>query len=151
MYHYSSELVEATREVFQTMIFLDVSQDTDAVFDGWHSSIQFTAMIGLGGTESGLIYLHFDEAFAIKSASSMLGMDLTGDRDSIIDAIGEIANMIGGSFKSKVMAFESYRLSLPSVIVGKDYKTHVPHGSEGRMLGFKSEAGGFFIQLVLKK
>ncbi len=151
MLDYTNELIQAVQEVFQTMIFIDVQFLADAGDPIWPPEKQFTAMIGLGGEESGLIYFHCDESFAFRSTNAMLGMDVGDDKASVVDAMGEVANMIGGSFKNKVKAFENYRLSLPSVIYGKDYKTHTPQGHEKRDLWFDSDGQKILAQLILKK
>lgn len=152
MLDYIDELIESIQEVFQTMMAMDIKHIPDLKTIPWPPEKQYTAVVGLGGEDSGgLIYIHCDEAFAIRSTNAMLGMDVSDDRDSIIDALGEIANMIGGNFKNKVAGFDNYKLSLPSVIVGKDYSTYAPGGAQGRVLGFQCDESKFLVNLVLKK
>src|SRR5664280_3359955 len=58
-----------------------------------------TAMVGLAGTYNGLVSVHIPWPLAISFTSLMLGMEVTEIDDDVNDAMGEIANMIAGSFK----------------------------------------------------
>ena len=149
---YATQLAESVGEVFATMMGLPVEPVPDPRTPASADKRQFTAVIGFGGEDSGgLIYFHCDETFAFRATSAMLGVDVSGDRDSVIDALGEIANMIGGNFKGKTSEFDRHKLSLPSVIVGHDYKTHTPGGRQGDLLGFSSGDTRFLVQFFLKR
>lgn len=151
MYNYSNELVESVQEVFKTMMNMDVQFLPFVHAIPWATENQYTSMVGLAGQESGLIYIHCKEDFALKSTATMLGIDVGDDKASVIDALGEIANMVGGNFKNKVKEYKDYKLSLPSVVVGTDFTTHAPGGDEGKILGFKHENYMFVVQICLKK
>jgi chemotaxis protein CheX len=48
------------------------------------------------------------------------------------DALGEVCNMIAGSFKHKVNGLsERCALSPPSVVTGKDYRVHRQESEAG--------------------
>src|SRR5208337_1656091 len=42
------------------------------------------------------------------------------------DAVGEICNIVAGSFKAKIGLGEQCKLSLPTVLVGKNYQIRSP-------------------------
>jgi chemotaxis protein CheX len=47
------------------------------------------------------------------------------------DAMGEIANMVAGNFKSKVTELtDGCVLSVPTIVTGEDYEVHKMGGSE---------------------
>jgi chemotaxis protein CheX len=57
-------------------------------------------------------------------ASKMLGMPPEEVDNDSWDALGEVANMIAGNFKGKLSAIGNHcLLSVPTIIVGSDYKT----------------------------
>jgi chemotaxis protein CheX len=52
----------------------------------------------------------------------MLGEDPGAAPDSLLDAMGEVCNMVAGNFKSKLLGVpDSCMLSVPTVITGGDY------------------------------
>ena len=110
------------RQIFDTMVGLEdlmhlpVQIDPVTEFKDCVSSL-----VGLGGAYSGLVSLHMPEDLAAEATRCMLGMKNVTD-DDVSDAMGEIANMIAGSFKSNLSprSFDVH-LSMPSVIFGKEY------------------------------
>ena len=150
MYDFIDKLEQSIREVFDTMIFIAVEREKDLDSFPWPPDHQCSAMIGLAGEDSGLIYFMCSAEFAQRITSSMLCMDVGEDWDSVIDAMGEVANLIGGSLKNKVARFENHRLSLPSVVVGENFEMHTPGATSGEILGFKSDNAHFLVRIVLK-
>jgi chemotaxis protein CheX len=52
----------------------------------------------------------------------MLGSDEVGPNENVLDAFGEVCNMIAGSFKGRIGGMaDGCALSVPMVISGKDY------------------------------
>jgi chemotaxis protein CheX len=59
-------------------------------------------------------------------AASMAGMEFETVDDVVKDAMGEICNMLAGTWKSKVPDLSANcGLSVPAVITGSDYNLHV--------------------------
>ena len=56
----------------------------------------------------------------------MLGIppDDPDSRKASADALGEICNIIAGYFKAKAGLGDACKLSVPTIIVGQDYKFH---------------------------
>jgi CheY-specific phosphatase CheX len=58
-------------------------------------------------------------------ASHMLGVQDDEAASHQCDAVGEICNMVAGSFKAKIPGIEDKcMLSVPTVIIGEDYELH---------------------------
>ena len=58
-------------------------------------------------------------------ASKMLGFAAAEGSREVLDALGEICNMVAGNFKNKVAGLgEGCMLSVPTVITGKNYSLH---------------------------
>ncbi|MBZ5628029.1 MAG: chemotaxis protein CheX [Acidobacteriia bacterium] len=86
---------------------------------------QYTSMVGLAGALCGLMRIQCTAASAHKIASSMLGGDPGAVPDALLDAMGEVCNMVAGNFKSKLLGVtDSCMLSVPTVITGADYDLH---------------------------
>jgi chemotaxis protein CheX len=81
-----------------------------------------TAMVGMVGRYNGLVCIKLPVPLALAFTSLMLDMEVSEINDDVHDAMGEIANMVGGSFKQHLSrAGDDVKLSTPSVVCGSDY------------------------------
>lgn len=132
-----SKLAEVTKGVFATMIMLDV-EDGEPLAEpvvNFHETI--TSMVGLAGSYSGILAVHCPKSLALRIASSMLGIDVTDIDDDVNDAMGEIANMVGGDVKHLFSPKGSdINLSIPTVIYGSDYVLESMSSAESLVVPF---------------
>ncbi len=85
-----------------------------------------TAVVGFGGMLSGACVFRCGADEAMKVAGYMTGMEFSELDDTVKDGIGEICNMLAGTWKSKVPDLAANcGLSVPAVITGRDYNLHV--------------------------
>jgi chemotaxis protein CheX len=85
-----------------------------------------TAVIGFGGALTGACVFCCDALCARKAASRMTGIEFQEIDDTVKDAIGELCNMLAGTWKGRVPELASNcGLSVPAVITGRDYRLHV--------------------------
>ena len=85
-----------------------------------------TAVVGFGGLLSGACILRTGDRAARKLAGMMTGMEFSEVDETVQDGIGELCNMLAGSWKSKVPELAAHcGLSVPAVISGRDYNLHV--------------------------
>lgn len=124
-------LLESVKEIFETMIFMDIeeSSESDQDIDGWAllSSITFQGEI------DGCMAICFSIPCAKAVAASMLGMDTTEEltEEDTCDAIGEIANMVMGSMKTRLAdSVGDLQVSIPMVISGRELKNNLSDGAE---------------------
>jgi chemotaxis protein CheX len=111
----------ATREVFETMLACPLTTPTTPSTD----SLNVTAMVGLAGMLCGVMTVRCASKAAALVASKMLGMDVDEVGPEILDALGEVCNMVAGNFKNKISGLgDGCMLSPPSVITGSDYVLH---------------------------
>jgi len=111
----------ATREVFEMMLGCKLAQPEIAV-DG---SFDITAMVGLAGQMCGVLTVRCAAKSATHMASKILGMAPAEGSQDVLDALGEICNMVAGNFKNKVAGMgDGCMLSVPTVITGNDYSLH---------------------------
>lgn len=86
---------------------------------------EVVACVHVTGTFSGSVICSTTQRFAELCAERMLAVDISQvDDESVVDAIGEIVNMIGGSVKALLP--EPSTLSLPVVSVGDGPDLMVP-------------------------
>jgi chemotaxis protein CheX len=113
----------SVEEVFRMMLGVNCERDASP---GNPDPESVTAVVGFGGVLSGACVFRTGAQAARKIAGCMTGMEFTEVDDTVKDAIGEICNMLAGSWKGKVPELAaSCGLSVPAVITGRDYRLHV--------------------------
>lgn len=138
-------LDQATREVFEIMLGAQLGADVNGKALG---SPVLTGMVGLAGAACGVLSVRCSKAAANKIAGMMLGQDAADSDETIVDALGEVCNMIAGSFKAKVPGMaDGCMLSVPSVISGESYELHsLANGAKCRL---SVDFEGLLIQIIL--
>lgn len=145
-------LVTDVRDVFVNMVGTeDVNQLPMQI--GVITKFQecLTAMVGLAGSYNGLVSVHIPWPLAISFTSLMLGMEVTEIDDDVNDAMGEVANMIAGSFKQHLSKGGSdIQLSTPSVVNGSNYTVSSGSNIENITLQFEANELSFFVSLTIE-
>ncbi|MGP8251292.1 MAG: chemotaxis protein CheX [Terracidiphilus sp.] len=91
-----------------------------------HHAESVTAVVGFGGLLSGACVFKLASETALVVAARMTGIEFAEVDDTVKDAIGEVCNMLAGSWKGKVPELAAHcGLSVPAVITGRDYKLRV--------------------------
>jgi chemotaxis protein CheX len=124
--NYINPFLEATKEVFDTMVHLPVSMGKPYLRRVTDPKFDVSAAIGISGDVSGSVILSFPLAAAVAVASGLAGTPLPGFDQDGIDALGEVANMIAGSAKVRLPG-QSNKLSLPNVVMGQ-HRVAMPSG-----------------------
>jgi len=116
-------LIQDVHEIFSTMIGMEDTKNTPALIEPvnlFRNGV--TAMVGMVGTYNGIVSLHGSMPLARKITSKILSTPDAGIHENVLDAIGEIANMITGSFKMHLSTGGlDIRISTPSVVTGDEY------------------------------
>lgn len=132
------------------MMEVTVKGDIQSTLAPLENSI--TGVIGLAGTHKGVLAMHFPKPVAMAITGSFLGMDVDEINEDVEDAVGELANMLGGSVKSILSAKgRDIDLSLPSVISGENYDFQPTREIERVVIPFQCDAGDFMVELELEK
>lgn len=110
-------------------------------------------MIGFLGSMKGVIYIYMDEATAVTITGHFLGMEkkeLTGNHDTVNDALGELSNMISGTFKNQVCdkGFNC-QLTVPSILRANNFTIEPLPGSMHRMYQFEIFDSALGLELVM--
>ncbi len=145
-------MVASTIEIFTSMVLMDVTvaEDVDQKYGTLANSI--TGVVGLTGTIRGVLAIHIPHVVALEITGNFLGIELDQVNEDVEDAIGELANMVGGNVKSLLSEKgRDIELSLPSTVSGKEYGFHTIKGAEKTIIPFRSESGVFYVELQLEK
>jgi chemotaxis protein CheX len=141
-----------TRDVFGTMVGTSLAEGTPLDGDALRPQSNVVGQIGFGGSRSGLVVFYATFAGAGSITRALLGMDADAEpsKPEVADAIGEITNMIAGSFRTR-MATEgdAWAISIPTVTMGSDfYMTPLTDGRR-TMLPFRMSEHEIFVELVI--
>ena len=140
-------LVNATLEVFASMIFIDIAQES-AEADTQPVDPNVSSLIGLAGDLKGLLAVHCPESVALGITSAMLGMEVTEMGEDVKDALGEIANMVAGGLKISLSdEGKKIELAIPTTVVGKAIRTSGLSGATRSTVTFSTPLGRFGIEV----
>jgi len=145
-------VINATKEVFDTMVMmtLEDSYPLKEPVTSFHCSV--TGMVGLAGTYTGILSIHCPKSLALRVTSNMLGMEVDEVGEDVNDALGEIANMLGGYVKQILSKGGlDINLSIPTVIAGEDYTVNSMSDSDCVIIPFTNEGERFLVGLKLRK
>jgi len=144
-------IIDATKEVFSTMMVMEVEDQypMSEPVNKFHCSI--TGMVGLAGSYTGILSIHCPAHLAMKITSNMLGMEVEEVGEDVSDALGEIANMLGGHVKQVLSKGGSdLNLSIPTVISGETYTINSV-SNDSVMIPFQFENEKFLVGLTIRK
>jgi chemotaxis protein CheX len=146
-------LASDIQEVFSTMVGMDDLLHLAVQIDPMtHFESCVTAMVGLAGTYNGRVSLHTTLDMAMNFTSRMLGIEVAEFNDDVCDALGEIDNMIAGSFKQHLSSGGAdIKLSTPSVVTGKEYFVSSGLSSDTITLRFVTDEDWFVVSVILEK
>jgi chemotaxis protein CheX len=116
---------------------------------------QVVGTVGFVGDVSGLIYLYLGEAFAIQFTGHVLGLSefelRTGGDEVVNDAIGELTNMVAGSFKSALCdAGYPCKLAIPSILRGRNLCVEAISSAQRHLYQFDCAGHSVLTDVIMK-
>lgn len=112
-----------------------------------------TGLIGMAGDEvTGNLMVSFDERSILELVSKLLSDSFTTVNQDVIDAVGEITNMICGGTKQELNQ-KGYKIQMatPLVLAGKDLAITQLGENPTITVPFKIDAGEFVVEASLAK
>lgn len=150
---FTKSLIKDVQDVFITMVGVEDLMHLPLQIDlTTHFKECLTAMVGLAGTYNGLVSVHIPWPLSLSLTSMMLGMEVAEIDADVNDAMGEIANMIAGSFKQHLSRGGSdIQLSTPSVVNGADYNVSSGNNLENITIKFATDKEWFLVSLSIEE
>ena len=148
----SQQLSEVTREIFQSMLSLEITsgEATDKLSNCHANSV--TGMVGMTGLYKGVLAIHASIEMAKKITSQMLFMDVDEVDEDVLDAMGEMANMLAGNIKAALSSNgKDIELSVPSAVTGEKYSLDIKTPGEHLIVPFTTDFGSFSVQFNFEK
>ncbi|NQT36738.1 MAG: chemotaxis protein CheX [Planctomycetes bacterium] len=145
---YINPFIRSVANAFHTMLGVEVTRGDVALKAEAFPKYPISGVIGLSGKAIGTVVLSLSETVALRATSSLLLTETTEISDEVVDAVGELTNMVAGGAKAEL---EEYKLSLslPSVIAGCEHEIRFPSNVRPITVHFTTEWGDFALEVGL--
>jgi chemotaxis protein CheX len=137
--------ISATHDVFRTMLKCELSRGPLALKNGHTPEFEVSGLIGLTGTCQGMVVVSLGRETALRATEILRGEKYESLNAQVVDAVGELANMIAGAAKSR-LGENRFAMGLPSVICGKHHTINFPTSSKPIQLPFGSSIGPICVE-----
>ena len=138
--------IHSVVDTFSKMLDCKASRGEISLTQRGGRKYPISGVIGLTGKAVGTVVINLSEEVAIKAASAMLMTEITELNDDVIDAVGELANMVAGQAKAELAEYDM-SVSLPNVITGEGHDINFPSKAQPITVPFKTDFGP--LQLVV--
>ena len=146
----AQHFVYAANVVFYTMAKIIVTSGKFFIKHDRKALGAITAVITLSGFRNGTIAVSFDRGSAMALVRGMLGDDVEDMERDMLDAVGEVTNMISGHAR-EAMAKSGVVLqgATPTILVGDD--TEIAYMSQAPVvvIPFSTPDGAFYVEFCL--
>ena len=134
MEKYVRPFVDVCKNVFNEFLGYDLTEGRPYMVEsGATSEGDVSAIIGLTGEARGVVVISLKTDMAAKITGELTGMEHKDVDDDVVDAIGEIVNIIAGNVKRTLENEIRLIISLPSIIQGTNHVIRWP-GIRGRYI-----------------
>lgn len=139
--------VTSLASAFETMLGCCVERGPLSLKDGAAPLHDFSGVIGLSGKAVGTVVLSLSRNVALQATSALLQTDVSEVTESeMVDAVGELANMVAGAAKAKLAEYE-LSVGLPSVITGKSHTVRFPSNVTPICMPFETAWGPLTLEV----
>ena len=145
-------ITKAAGEVFSAMLGVELSAPEVSVERGTpEANDGVLSFIGLAGDWVGTGSLACSPVLACRICSQMLMTESKAVDEEVLDAIGELTNMIIGCAKNDLEhQLGPLGLSIPTVVYGKNFSTRSPGHEDWTVVPFEWEDKRLNVRLCLK-
>ena len=148
----TGKIVESAIEIFTGMVMIEIEVQEEYLKELGQLKNSITGMVGLAGTHKGVLAVHIPNKVAKAITGNFLGMEVAEMNEDVQDAIGEIANMLGGSLKTILSdKGKDIQLSLPSTISGEEYNFSSQADGDRVIIPFLAPDGKFYIEVEMAR
>lgn len=134
----TEQVHEITSEVWSSILGEEAKPATgESRLDGE----QLTAAVRIEGAWSGVVSLHCPKQLGLHIAATMFELDQDSvSEDELRDAVGEIANLVGGKIKNILPG--------PTTLGTPEFVAVAPEGTAVHDLGYRASGNEFRVRVV---
>ncbi len=140
--------VASVDNVFNTMLSCELSREDLFLKDGFQPEHPVAGIIGLSGKAKGVVVLSLCREVALEATAVLLQERPPEVNDEVVDAVGELTNMIAGGAQAQLEHLEM-RISLPTVVLGDSYTIEFPASTRPICIPFGSKWGKMAVEVGL--
>lgn len=147
----TDSLSRATLDVFGTMLGVDaVAGPRYTERQPPHPTHGLVSLIGMAGAWVGTGGISCSAELACKLSSRFLMTEYESVNDDVLDAMGELTNMIIGNFKNEIeQHVGSLGLSIPTVIFGRNFVARSAAENDWIAVPFECEGETMIVKVCL--
>jgi chemotaxis protein CheX len=138
-----TDIEDITRTIWATLFDLGLER---SAANGAGTGPTVTSCVHFEGDWNGALVLTCPMALARTLTEQMFRGETAPDLDEVRDALGELANMLGGNVKPLLPG--GSQISLPAVAVGSDYELRVIGTSEVARASFTCDGHPLLVTLL---
>ena len=146
-----NSISQATKQVFSTMLGLEVQATDSAVEKGMPGATDgLVSFIGLAGTWAGTGSLACSKDLGCRICSQMLMTETSSIDEDVLDCVAEMTNMFIGSVKTDLEAIVGpLGLSIPTVVFGRNFTTKSAGSTDWIVVRFLCEGEVMSVKMCL--
>ena len=140
-------VITSLEETFDTMLNCKIARIGLSLKENNTTLYPISGIIGISGkTAVGTVVLTMTQEVALKAASTLLMAEVTEPDEDVMDAVGELTNMVAGATKAKLAQY-SLSMGLPSVFHGNSCRIHFPANAHPIAIPFQSPWGALALEV----
>lgn len=139
----STDIEGITRMIWSTLFDLSLELGHSGEISAGSS---VTSCVQIDGAWRGALVMTCPIALAQTLTAQMFHAQSTPDLDDVRDALGELANMLGGNIKALLPA--PSQISLPAVAIGSNYELSVVGTGEVAGVAFSCDSQPLLVSLL---
>ena len=113
-------LYRSAKSVFATMCSMEVGEASEPHTGVVVQRHSLSGIVSMSGAIKATMVINLPPVLALQAATGLLGTESKEIDGDVIDAIAELANMIGGNTKN-LLGMKGGQLSIPTVVKGPDH------------------------------
>ena len=127
MIQYIKPFVDVALNTFEEFVGCEVVAKHPYFLDAEkESEWDISSVIGLSGAVKGAVIISMKKNLGIKITEMLVGTAPTEIDADVVDAVGEIVNIIAGNVKPLIPNGDRIVISIPTVVRGKDHNIAWP-------------------------
>lgn len=145
---YLNPFITSIISLFDTMLDVKIARGTPFINVNPLPEHEVSGIIALTGKAKGAAVVSLGTETAIRCTERLLGERPSEINSDVIDAVGELANIVAGGAKAQLQQLDM-SLGLPSVITGKDHAIGFPSDLTPVCIPFECDWGPVSLQVGL--
>ena len=148
---YINPFITAATNVYSTRLSCSLERGAPSIKDGFCPEFEVSGIIEMTGNAEGTVVFSLSRTAAIGAAAALLDEDpkaFTQLNNDVLDAIGELTNLIAGDAKGQLDKL-SLSIGSPNVICGKNHSVSFPKDATPISIPFDSKWGPIAIDVGL--